>query len=181
LFSFAKLLAFLNLVLINFILFIACEHPCGLHFPTHESYHMHRMDCKVVKGAKRGSKNGGTKAKRSQNIAVQATNLSKSSLNTFNSSSNSFEGLAEIKSEANSLMSSADLKVTASTSQNVLAGNLKVEKFENYLPIEQPALGACGAAGGNWKCSQCLASFTSGQELFQVSCCFSQKRSILDG
>ena len=133
---------------------------------------MHRMDCKVVKGAKRGSKNGGTKAKRSQNIAVQATNLSKSSLNAFNSSSNSFEGLAEIKSEANSLMSSADLKVTASTSQNVLAGNLKVEKFENYLPIEQPAL---GAAGGNWKCSQCLASFTSGQELFQVSRCLLSK------
>ena len=165
--------------MLNFILFIACEHPCGLHFPTHESYHMHRMDCKVVKGAKRGSKNGGTKAKRSQNIAVQATNLSKSSLNAFNSSSNSFEGLAEIKSEANSLMSSADLKVTASTSQNVLAGNFKVEKFENYLPIEQPALGAVGASGGNWKCSQCLASFTSGQELFQVSRCLLSKPSWL--
>ena len=115
---------------------------------------MHRMDsCKV----KRGSKNGGTKAKRSNNT----------SLIQKQSSSTGFDGLAEIKSEANSLLSSADLQVTASTSTMTSQGNcLKVEKIEQ-LP-QQPVLGAVTQAGENWKCGQCLVVFTSGMDLFQV-------------
>ena len=141
-----------------FSLLTECD-GCGLHFPTHQAYHMHRMDsCKV----KRGSKNGGTKVKRSNASLVQ------------NSHSNSgFDGLAEVKSEANSLLSSADLQVTASTSsqghtslERSNLGNLKVEKIEQP---QQPVLGAVTQAGENWKCGICLAVFTSGMELFQVS------------
>merc|ERR1719225_2192956 len=117
---------------------------------------MHRIDSCKVKG--RGSKNGGTKAKRSN----LGTNNPPSSISVF-------EGLAEVKSEASSLLSSADLQIpgtsSVSSAQEKLAGNLKIEKIEQI--VQQPALGAVSESGENWKCSQCLAVFSSGMELFQ--------------
>ena len=89
-----------------------------------------------------------------------------------------FDGLAEIKSEANSLLSSADLKATASTSSQNVAGNLKIEKVEHS---QQPVLGAVAQAGENWKCGQCLAVFTSGMELFQVCFKISTRKYLLRG
>ena len=127
---------------------------------------MHRIDSCKVKG--RGSKNGGTKAKRS-NLGTNPPGISV------------FEGLAEVKSEASSLLSSADLQLPGTSSsvssQEKLAGNLKVEKIEQV--VQQPALGAVSESGENWKCSQCLVVFSSGMELFQVLIILFQFLSLL--
>ena len=77
-------------------------------------------------------------------------------------SSSNFEGLAEIKSEVNSVLSTSDLQL-ASTSA-VVGNHFKIET----LMVEQPALGALDGDdrnGGHWKCHECLIVFTSAQDL----------------
>ena len=102
---------------------------CGLHFPTHESYHNHRVD-----HCKKKCRNG-LKVKRS----TTNSNLE-----------------VDVKSEASSLLSSADL-LNANNQPSTSSG------FKSEFD-SQPALGSIN--DNQWKCHQCLKIFSSGVELF---------------
>ena len=106
---------------------------CGLHFPTHESYHNHRVDhCK--KKCRNGLKV--KKSNHSSNLEV------------------------EVKSEASSLLSSADLlNANLLHQQQPSTSSGFKSEFDS-----QPALGSIN--DNQWKCHQCLKSFSSGMELF---------------
>ena len=109
---------------------------CGLHFPTHEAYLIHKTD---ICSRRKTSKNGGNKVKKS--IMIPGP-------------SSTFEGLAEVKSEVNSVLSTSDLQPCSSN-------------HFKYEVLDQPALGALDAddKNGHWKCHECLIVFTSGRNL----------------
>lgn len=127
---------FVNAILRDRTESFECD-SCGLHFPTHEAYVIHRTDvCRT-----KMSKNGGYKVKKS----IAAT----------------FEGLAEVKSEASSLLSAADLGRSLEQPYPGTSGSNSF-KFETD---SQPVLGSCHQ--DHWKCNTCLVVFTTGLDLFR--------------
>ena len=132
---------------------------CGLHFPTNEDYLVHKTD---ICSRRKTSKNGGNKVKKSVLIHPNALTASMTTTSGNSSSAVMFEGLAEVKSEVNSVLSASDLQPSSSSHYNHF-------KFEREIKdvLEQPALGALDGddKNGHWKCHECLIVFTSAQDL----------------
>ena len=149
---------------------------CGLHFPTHDAYVIHKTE---ICSRRKSSKNGGNKVKKSSSVssvlvhhqAGSTSGLPMAGGASLSSSSN-FEGLAEIKSEVNSVLSTSDLQLATTSSAHAAsvvaaAGGHQHFKIETLM-VEQPALGALDGDdrnGGHWKCHECLTVFTSAQDL----------------
>jgi uncharacterized Zn-finger protein len=130
---------FMNAILGSKTESFECD-TCGLHFPTPNAYNVHKSEVCFRKV----SKNEGFKAKKSVITA------------------SGFEGLAEVKSEASSLLSSSDLH-QPSTSSSTSSFKYEPVVFDSN---SQPALGAATGDQGHWKCNQCLVAFTTGPDLF---------------
>ena len=116
---------------------------CGLHFPTNEDYLVHKTD---ICSRRKTSKNGGNKVKKSVLIHPNALTAGMTTTSGNSSSSVMFEGLAEVKSEVNSVLSASDLQPSSSSHHHHF-------KFEREIKdiLEQPALGALDGDDKNGK------------------------------